>query len=37
LALHAQIHSSQPPNSLFYQSPRARLTPPFDPKLRKLG
>ena len=37
LALHAQIHSSQPLNSLIYQSRRDKLTPLLDHKLRKFG
>jgi len=37
LALHAQICSPQPLNSLIHQSRRDKLTREFDPQLRKLG
>src|SRR5208283_470536 len=37
LALHAQIRSSRPFNSLILQGCRDKLTRESDPKLRKLG
>ena len=37
LALHAQIRSPQPLNSLIHQSSRDKLTREFDSQVRKLG